>query len=173
MVDSSAAEKSHTAAQDKGCRWQWWYCFWVKRQRKGCFIELSHSTAQTLSGSRVGRVRAGGRMTGDKCLWPAEQQVVACGLRELIWQNFSRESREHSGKAWCWLSREAIKSSCENREVWQRATELWQFSATGIWIVSKMCWECLIWFVKSVCIHESGMQDKGMTGKQIISLKPL
>lgn len=69
-------------------------------------MELSHSAAQTSCGSRVSMVRAGGRVTGDKshcfgCLWPGKRQVIACGLRELSWQNFSRESVEQGGRAWC------------------------------------------------------------------------
>lgn len=55
------------------------------------------------------------------------------------------------------LDGEVVKLSCENSEAWQRATELCQFSTTGVWIESKMCWECHICCVKPMCIYGSGM----------------
>lgn len=63
-----------------------------RRKRKGSFTVPSHAVAQTRSESRVGRDRAGARVTKKKChcfgcYHPA---VTACGPWELSWHNLNR-----------------------------------------------------------------------------------
>lgn len=104
MIDNSATEICHKAAQD-----QEHTTSRGRRRREGSSTELSYGVAQTRSGSRVGRITGGKRVCGDKshccgCHWLAEYQVTDCKLWELSWQNLKQRECGgwgEEGESWC------------------------------------------------------------------------